>query len=187
MTFLGFLFRVIFIVGISFFTIGVRHGFSQNGDASSFCQNFKTLVESARSGFESIKGADTIRVITGSPKKFFISNINFNDSIIGYVNDVTSYPEYECVLAKDVSISDQLTGSYDRYKLALLDCFLDGWTIIEQDSTNNFYLKGTKFKKMVAIEKTEGKKIKFHLYMYSNMIEKKRIVEVKIEGIGKQN
>ena len=183
----GFLFRITFIVGISFFTIGVRHGFSQNGDANSFCQNFKTLIESARNGFESVKGADTTRIITGSSKKFFISTINFNDSITGYVNDVPSYPEYECILARDIRISDRLTGNYDNYKSAMLDCFLDGWTIIEQDSTNNFYLKGTKFKKMVAIEKTEGKKIKYHLYMYSSMIEKKRIVEVKIEGIGKQN
>ena len=173
MTLLGFLSRIIFVVGIGFFTIGVRHGFSQNGDASSFCQTFKTLIESARNGFESIKGADTSKVITGSSKKFFISTINFNDSITGYVNDVPSYPEYECILARDIRISDKLTGNYDKYKSAMLDCFSDGWTIIELDSTNNFYLNGTKFRKMVAIEKTEGKKIKFHLYMYSSMNRKK--------------
>ena len=181
------LFQKTLFVSFIFFTIGTGHAFSQDGSTDSFCQTFKELIESGSNGFESIKGAETTRVITGSPKKFFISTTSFNDSIVGYINDVSSYPEYECIIAKDTRISNKLTANYTRHKSEILDCFSEGWTITEQDSTNNFYLKGTKFKKLVGIQKTEGKKMKFHLYMYSSMIEKNRIIELKIEGIGKQN
>jgi len=172
-----------------FFLCTLKSGtaFSQGGEAYSFCPTFTALLESGKTGFGSIKGLDTTRVITGSAKTFYISTTRFSDSIVGYINDVPSYPEFECIIARDSRISNQLISIYDHHKMVIMDCLSDEWTITEQDSTNNFYLQGTQFKKLVGIKKWEDKKMKFHLYMYSSMIEKSRIIELKIEGVGPKN
>jgi len=177
------------ILVVLFFLCTLRPGiaFSQGGGTDSYCHIFKALLESGKNGFASIKGAETTRVITGSEKTYFISTTRFNDSIVGYINNVPSYPEFECVIARDSRISNKLISIYDQHKMAIMDCLSDEWSITEQDSTNNFYLQGTQFKKLLGIKKWEDKKMKFHLYMYSSMIEKSRIIELKIEGIGSKN
>ena len=155
------------------------------GQKTSFCQTLLSLIESGREGFDEAKGEEVTRIITGSRKKYYVSKIGFNDSLQGYINDFASYPEYECILATDTRISETLASAYQNYKSNIMDCLSGEWTITEYDSTNNFYLKGTKFKKLVGIENAEGIKMKLHLYLYSSMIEKKRVVELKIEGTGK--
>lgn len=150
-----------------------------------FCTQLKTMLDAAKEGFIPIKGEATTRMITGQEKKFFAANIKFVDDHDCYINDVASYPECECLLATDSRITEQLSASYESYKTQIQDCLGDEWVVMEKDSTNDFYLKGTKFKKLAVRENKTGKKVKFQLYIYSSMIEKKRVVELKFEGLGK--
>ncbi|HIA35824.1 MAG TPA: hypothetical protein EYM84_05435 [Flavobacteriales bacterium] len=154
--------------------------------SGDFCNSLKTLLEAAKEGFDTIKGPSIERIITGHKKNYYLSNIKFVDEHECYINDVASYPECECILATDTRISDELTSSYNNYKSEIENCLGEEWTIIEQDSSNNYYLKGTKYRKLVVRENITGKKVKFHLFIYSSMIEKKRVVELKVEGIGKK-
>lgn len=151
-----------------------------------FCTQLKTMLEAAKEGFIPIKGEATTRVITGHEENFYIANIKFVEGKTCYINDVAAYPECECILATDTRITEKLSASYESYKKKIQDCLGDEWIIMEKDSTNDFYLKGTKFKKLAVRENKTGKKVKFQLYIYSSMIEKKRIVELKFEGIGKK-
>jgi len=154
--------------------------------SDDFCTQLKTMLSAAREGFVPIKGEATTRMITGHEKKFYFANMKFVEDHSCYINDVKSYPECECILETDTRITEQLSGHYESYKNKIKECLSDGWVIMEQDSSNNYYLKGTKYKKLVAREDTTGKKVKFHLYIYSSMIEKKRVIELKFEGIGKK-
>ena len=149
-----------------------------------FCTKLKSMLESAHNGFNSIKGAPIERMITGSRKNFFVSKTKFVEAKDCYVSDVSAYPECECILSADSRITPKLTAEYQRYKKLIEECLPKGWVLAEQDSSNNEYLKDTPFKKLTAREEVSGKKVKFHLYMYSSMIEKSRVVELKIEGIG---
>lgn len=144
------------------------------------------MIEAAREGFAPVKGTAVERMIAGNKKKIYLSNVKFVDDYECYINDVSSYPECECILATDSRITEALTASYNQYKSEIEQCLGEEWTITEQDSSNNYYLKGKPYRKMVVSENITGKKVKFHLYIYSNMIEKKRVVELKIEGIGKK-
>jgi len=152
-----------------------------------FCQFLKTMLESAHDGFSSVKGEATERMITGTAKKFYISKVKPVSNRECYINDADSYPECECILTTDTKITEKLSADYESFKNQIKECLPTGWIFAEQDSSNNFYLKGTKYKKLVAREDVEGKKVAFHLYIYSSMIEKKRVVELKIEGIGKKD
>jgi len=152
---------------------------------NDFCTQLNKMLDAAKEGFEPVKGAATTRVITGKEKNFFISNVKFVNGRECYINDVQSYPECECILETDTRITEKLSGSYDAYKKQIKECLGDEWVITEKDSTNDFYLKDTKYKKLVVKNKTE-RKLKFHLYIYSSMIEKKRVVELKFEGVGKK-
>ncbi|MFH1320185.1 MAG: hypothetical protein ABII90_05960 [Bacteroidota bacterium] len=152
----------------------------------NFCDKLKNLLESSRQGFSSVKGEAVERMITGNKKKFFISKVRFTGEHECYLNDSEAYPECECILATDRTITEQLTRQYEDFTNVIISCLPTGYTMTEQDSTNNFYLKGTKFKKYVVQEQEGEQKVRFHLYMYSSMIEKKRVVELKIEGIGKK-
>lgn len=151
-----------------------------------FCTQLKTMLNAAKEGFVPIKGEATTRMITGHEKKFYVANLKFVNDQTCYINDVPSYPECECILQTDTRITESLTEAYESYKKQINDCLGDEWVIMEQDSSNNYYLKGTKYKKLVVRENITGKKVKFHLYMYSSMIEKKRVVELKFEGLGKK-
>ena len=155
-------------------------------DDEKFCNTLQSLLTAASSGFDSIKGVSTERMITGNKKPFFISKVNFDNGSECYINASEAYPECECILASDARITPELISQYNNYKKVVEACLPTGWRISEQDSTNSPYLKGRKYKKLVVREDVTGKKVKFHLYMYSSMIEKKRIVELKIEGIGKK-
>ena len=155
-------------------------------DNEKFCNTLQALLGAASAGFESIKGTATERMITGNKKSFFISKVSFGNGSDCYINTSEAYPECECILASDSRITPELIAEYNSYKGAVEACLPTGWRITEQDSTNNAYLKGRKYKKLVVREDITGKKVKFHLYMYSSMIEKKRVVELKIEGIGKK-
>jgi len=154
--------------------------------SDDFCSKLKIMLEAAKEGFEPIKGEGVERMITGNMKRFYKSNTKFLNEFDCYVNDVSSYPECECILATDSRITESLMKSYDHYKSEIEKCLGEEWVITEQDSSNNFYLKGTKYKKLVIRENITGKKVKFHLYIYSSMIEKSRVIELKIEGIGKK-
>ncbi|MBL4658423.1 MAG: hypothetical protein JKX73_10515 [Flavobacteriales bacterium] len=151
-----------------------------------FCTQLKTMLDAAKDGFAPIKGEATTRMITGHEKKFYVANLKFVDNQTCYINDVASYPECECILETDTRITESLSAAYNSYKKQISDCLGEEWVIMEQDSSNNYYLKGTKYKKLVVRENISGKKVKFHLYIYSSMIEKKRVVELKFEGIGKK-
>ena len=144
------------------------------------------MLAAAKEGFSPIKGEPTIRMITGHKKKYYMSTLKFIDGHECYINDVTSYPECECLLETNTRITEKLSNAYELYKIHIQDCLGDEWVIVEKDSTNDFYLKGTKYKKLAVRENRTGKKVKFHLYIYSNMIEKKRVVELKFEGIGEK-
>jgi len=154
--------------------------------AEDFCTQLNKMLAAAKEGFKPIKGEATTRIITGHKKDFHFATMQFVDEHSCYINVVTSYPECECLLETDTRITEKLISSYESYKKQIKDCLGDEWVIMEQDSSNNFYLKGTKYKKLVVRENITGKKVKFHLYMYSSMLEKKRVVELKFEGIGKK-
>ena len=115
-----------------------------------------------------------------------MSTLKFVDGHECYINDVTSYPECECLLETDTRITETLSNAYESYTTQIQDCLGDEWVVVEKDATNDYYLEGTKYKKLDIRENITGKKVKFHLYLYSNMIEKKRVVELKFEGIGKK-
>lgn len=151
-----------------------------------FCTQLKSMLEAAKQGFIPIKGVATIRIITAQERKFYIADLKFVDDHDCYINDVKSYPECECLLTTDTRITESLSASYESYKNKIKECLGEEWVISEKDSTNDYYLKGTRFKKLVVRENVTGKKVKFHLYLYSSMIEKKRVVELKFEGIGKK-
>ena len=151
-----------------------------------FCSKLKTMLAAAKDGFGSIKGEPTTRMITGHEKKYYMSTLKFVDGHECYINDVTSYPECECLVETDTRITEKLSSAYESYKTQIQDCLGDEWVVVEKDATNDYYLEGTKYKKLDIRENITGKKIKFHLYLYSNMIEKKRVVELKFEGIGKK-
>ena len=151
-----------------------------------FCTQLKTMLAAAKEGFDSVKGEATTRMITGHVKNFNKTTLKFVEGHECYINDVPSYPECECILETDTRISEKLSAAYESYKRQIKECLGDEWVISEQDSSNNFYLKGTKYKKLVVRENITGKKVQFHLYIYSSMIEKKRVVELKFEGIGKK-
>ena len=151
-----------------------------------FCTQLKNMLDAAKEGFEPVLGDPTIRIITGQKKNFFIAKIKFVDGHDCYINDVKSYPECECILATDTRISEKLSASYESYKSQIKSCLGEEWVIEEKDSSNDFYLKGTKYRKLVIRENITGKKVKFHLYIYSSMLEKKRLVELKFEGLGKK-
>jgi len=154
--------------------------------AEDFCTRLKTMLEAAKDGFSPVKGEATTRMITGHEKKYFKATLKFVDGHECYINDVSSYPECECLLETDTRITEKLSNSYESYKKQIQECLGHEWVIVEKDSTNDYYLKGTKYKKLVAHENITGKKVKFHLYIYSSMIEKKRVVELKFEGLGKK-
>ena len=155
-------------------------------DTETFCNTLQSLLRAASTGFDSIKGESTERMITGNKKSFFISKVNFGDSAECYINTSEAYPECVCIITTDSRITPELIAQYENYKAAIKACIPTGWVITEQDSSNSSYLKGRKYKKLKVRQDITGKKIKFHLYMYSSMIEKKRVVELKIEGIGKK-
>ncbi len=179
---------ILIIISLSVFTlISFVKQETTTIDNEKFCNTLQSLLTAASSGFDSIKGASMERMITGNKKPFFISKLNFGNGNECYINASEAYPECECILASDTRITPELISQYNNYKKAVEACLPTGWRISEQDSTNSSYLKGRKYKKLVVREDITGKKVKFHLYMYSSMIEKKRIVELKIEGIGKKH
>jgi len=177
---------IIYFLLLLFLVAGFKPAVKAPQAEENFCELLKNLLEAADSGFASAKGEPTERIITGITRKFYISKIKFNDEHECYINDVDAYPECECILATDSRITEKLIADYESFKNQIKECLPSGWKIAEQDSTNNFYLKGTEYRKLVLRENVEGKKVKFHLYMYSSMIEKKRIVELKIEGLAKE-
>lgn len=177
---------LIFISLSTFAFFGFVKEDTQTIDNEKFCTTLQALLKSAASGFDSIKGAETERMITGNLKPFFVSKINFGNGAECFINTSEAYPECECIVATDTRITPELIAAYDQYKEVVESCLASGWRITEQDSTNSNYLKGRKYKKLVVRQDITGKKVKFHLYLYNSMIEKQRVIEIKIEGIGKK-
>ena len=156
-------------------------GYGQNS-SGKFCNELNTILESAKTGFNSTKGEKTERIISGNPKTFFVNTI-FLDSAECYINDVAEYPELTCILASNNRIDEKLTSRYKKLRESIKNCLTIDWVFSDQDSTNNFFLEGTKYRKLVGVKKVDEKKLKIELFMYSSMIEKMRVVELKIEGI----
>ena len=175
---------LLFICILSLTFFGFKSPEPPPGD--SFCIQLKEMLAAAKDGFKPIIGEATTKMITGKETKLYKSTLKFVDDEECYINDVKSYPECQCLLASDSRITESLTSTYESYKKQIKECLGDEWVIMEKDSTNDYYLKGTRFKKLVVRENITGKKVKFHLYIYSSMIEKKRVVELKFEGIGKK-
>ena len=65
---------ICFLAIISIFFIGfisVERPVSPSGD---FCSSLKTLLEAAREGFDTVKGASAERMITGNKKNFYLDS-----------------------------------------------------------------------------------------------------------------
>ena len=156
-----------------------------NGQVSSdtFCAELKNMMESAKTGFNSTKGNKVEKTVTGNKKTFYKNKQTLIDSSDCFINDVVEYPECRCILASDKRINESLISQYNKYRNDIKSCLLDNWVFSDKDSTNSFFLEGTKFKKLVGVKKVEEQKLKLELFMYSSMIEKMRVVELKIEGI----
>ena len=78
-----------------------------------FCTQLKTMLDAAKEGFAPIKGEATTRIITAHEKKFYIANLKFVDNQTCYINDVSSYPECECILQTDTRITESLSEAYE--------------------------------------------------------------------------
>ncbi|MBI2967829.1 MAG: hypothetical protein HYY40_08455 [Bacteroidetes bacterium] len=181
----GFLFFAFLFFGMIPDNPEYSHFQSQD---ENFCNKLKILVESSRDGFYTVKGDSVTKIVTGAKKKFYLSKIKLHPKNECYINDNEKYPECNCILASDFSITPALKKEFQNYKSAIVSCFPESdWIITQKDSSNDFYLKGTDFKRLILVSRNAEKKVKFSLYMYSSMIEKKRIVEVLIEGRGKTN
>ena len=157
-------------------------GYGQN-NSGKFCNELNTILESAKSGFNSTKGEKTERIISGNPKTFFVNSISLDSANECYINDVVEYPELTCILASNNRIDEELSNKYNKIRASIKNCLSIDWVFSDQDSTNNFFLEGTKYRKLVGVKKVDEKKLKIELFMYSSMIEKVRVVELKIEGI----
>ena len=156
-------------------------------NVNSFCTKLNELIEAGRNGFQSVKGEMTTKNVTGAQRNFYVATIDLNEENKGYINSSEIYPEYSIFFATAVgTLTPELKAMYENIKTQLTGCLSDEeWNIHEQNKDNSTYFANTEYKKLKIKELTDKKeKIKMELAMYSNRVVKKRVVELKIEGIG---
>lgn len=152
----------------------------------NFCDNFKKILEAGRDQFNSIKGASTSRQISGVDRPFFFSTVDLDKNHKGYIGESEQYPEFEVVMS-DLRFKDKhLESDFDTL-VGLVKSCLDPnqWVIQMKDASNDIYLEGTDYKKLVCRENKSGMKIKFELFMYNNRVRGYWVVEFHMDGIGK--
>ena len=154
------------------------------------CVNLKKILAAGNTQFTELRGEATTKTISGVARPFFVSTAHIGKDK-GYVNDSQEYPAYEEIIAasfvKGEVPEDKLVQEFEGWKEKIKACFAGNteWKLIEKDKTNDLYLEGTNFRKLVGYEARKGPKVKFELYMYNNRVEGHWCIELNIEGVGK--
>lgn len=152
----------------------------------NFCENFKKIIDGGREQFNVLKGPKTTRQISGVNKSFFQSTIDLDKNHKAYIGESEQYPEFDLVLS-DLRFKDkQMEQNFDTL-VGLVKSCLDPakWIIQLKDASNDVYLEGTDFKKLVCRENKAGMKMKFELFLYNNRVLGYWVVELHMDGIGK--
>ena len=135
-------------------------------------------MDLGRDQFNSIKGASTSRQISGVDRPFFFSSVDLDKNHKGYIGESEQYPEFEVVMS-DLRFKDKhLESDFDTL-VGLVKSCLDPnqWVIQMKDASNDIYLEGTDYKKLVCRENKSGMKMKFELFMYNNRVRGYWVVE----------
>lgn len=150
-----------------------------------FCTNLKKIIEASREGFESIKAEPTTRMISGEERPFFKTNVVLQEGSECYIlnsEDAKYYPECECFIGKNNYAPGDLAKVYEDMKKAVKECLPTGWKFTEKDKTNDIYLEDTEFKKLIALEDVDGKKLKFYVFLNNNRVLGYWTVEFHFDG-----
>ncbi len=153
----------------------------------NFCENLKKIIDAARKSFDSLRGEETTRVISGKERPFNVSTVSLEgaECYINASEDAGYYPECECFIGKNNFAPGPLSKKYEEVKAAVQECVGDNFTFTEKDKTNDIYLEDTEFKKFLAIEKKDGagKRLKFYVFLNNNRVLGHWTVEFHFDGI----
>ncbi|MCB0429111.1 MAG: hypothetical protein H6585_11955 [Flavobacteriales bacterium] len=155
-----------------------------------FCENFKQIIEAAKAGFNAVRGEQTTKKISGADRPYQFCTVELSATYKGYIGMSETHPSYEVFFETETlpKITDKLKKSYEEVVANIKACLPETeWTIVEKDASNDIYLEGTDFKKLQVMQKEvdeNGNRIVMEVNMYRHGTENKRVVELKIEGIG---
>lgn len=152
----------------------------------NFCDNLKKILESGREQFSSLKGQETKRQISGVDRPFYFSTLELDKNHKGYIGESEQYPEFEIVMS-DLRFKDKhLEADFDTLVTLIKSCLdPNQWVIQMKDASNDIYLEGTDYKKLVCRENKSGMKVKFELFLYNNRVRGYWVVEFHFDGVGK--
>jgi hypothetical protein len=151
-----------------------------------FCDNFKKILDAGKDQFTALKGQQTSKLISGVDRPYFFSTIELDKKHKGYIGESEQYPEFELVLSDNRFQSPEMKHDFDTLVTLVKSCLSpDEWIITQKDASNDIYLEGTDYKKLVCRENKSGMKRKFELFMYNNRVKGYWIVEFHIDGIGR--
>ncbi len=151
-----------------------------------FCANFNKIIDSGKDQFTVLKGEKTTRSISGVDRVFHLSTVDLDKNHKGYIGESEQYPEYELVMSDNRFHTPEMQKDFDTL-VGLVKSCLDPnlWVLQLKDASNDIYLEGTDFKKLVCRENKAGMKVKFELFMYNNRVRGYWVVEFHFDGIGK--
>ncbi len=134
------------------------------------CVNLKKILAAGNTQFTELRGEATSKTISGVQRPFYVSTTHVGKDK-GYVNDSPEYPAYTEIIATSTVKGDvpegKLVQEFEALKEKIKACFAENleWKLAEKDKTNDLYLEGTNFRKLVGYEAKKGPKVKFELYM----------------------